>query len=241
MGETFVLLHGGIHGGWCYKHVAAELRRRGHDVHTPTLTGFGERSHLPAAESFETHILDVVNVIEYEDLHDVVLVGHSLGGFTIPFVAQRVPERVKRVVWLAGLVHTDGEKVKDRDVAGDSPAFAAVHAARAAGDERAERELMLDAFLDDAAPELRKWVSQRLSGFSAVLRETPSQLSEFLSLGIPTGYVLATRDRSLPPAVARRFAGRLPGCRYTEIDADHDLMLSAPAATADVLEAMAQP
>lgn len=241
MRETFVLLHGGGHGGWCYKLLATELRRRGHEVYTPTLTGFGERSHLPAAESMETHILDVANIITYEDLNDVVLVGHSLGGFTIPFVAHRVAERIKRVVWLAALVHTDGERVCDRDVGRDSPTLGKSFALREAGDEAAAKEQLLDAFLDDATPELRSWVAERLGGHSAVLRATPSQLSAFLDLGMPTGYVLATRDKALPPWLGREFASRLPGCRYVEIDADHDLMLSAPIDTADCLEAMALP
>ena len=239
MGETFVLLHGGIHGGWCYKFLAAELRRRGHDVYSPTLTGFGERSHLAAAESMETHILDVVNVIEYEDLRDVVLVGHSQGGFTIPFVAERVPERIKRVVWLTALVHADGERLKDGDVARSSlPCYIRTGTPPLTSDER---DFMIDAFLNDVSPDLRAWVSPRLCGFSAVLRDTPSRLSEFLALGIPTGYVVTTSDRALAPETARMFASRLPGCRLLEIDADHDLMLSAPAGTADILEAMAQP
>ncbi|MGF7233533.1 MAG: alpha/beta fold hydrolase [Frankia sp.] len=238
MSETFVLLHGGIHGGWCYKFLAAELRRRGHEVYAPTLTGFGERSHLTAA-SMETHILDIVNVLEYEDLHDVVLVGHSMGGFAVPFIAQRVPERIKRLVWLTAVVHADGERLEDADAV--RPSLPTYISRGAPPMTTAERDLMLDAFLNDAAPELRAWASERLSGFSAVLRDAPSSLSAFLALGIPTGYVLATSDKALPPATAREFASRLPGCRYLEIDADHDLMLSAPLATADVLEAMAQP
>ena len=238
--ETFVLLHGGSHGGWCYKHLAAELRRRGHEVYTPTLTGFGERSHLPVVTSMETHILDVTNVLEYEDLNDVILVGHSLGGVLLPLVGARVPERIKRVVWLAALVNADGQKVEDRDVAADSPSLAKYFAAQRSGDEAAP-EFFLDAIARDSPPELRGWIAQRLGGHSDALRKTPSELSAFLSLGIPTGYVLATRDESLTPPIARTFADRLPGCRYLEIDADHDLMLSAPHATADILEAMARP
>jgi pimeloyl-ACP methyl ester carboxylesterase len=240
MAETFVLLHGGIHGGWCYKLLATELRRRGHEVYTPTLTGFGERAHL-TADSMETHILDVVNVMQYEDLHDVVLVGHSQGGFTVPFIAERVPERIKRVVWLTALVHADGERLKDADGNPDRASLPTYIRRGAPPMTSDERDSMIDAFLNDASPDLRAWLSPRLCGFSAVLRDTPSRLSDFLALGLPTGYVLATSDRALPPATAHMFASRLPGCRLLEVDADHDLMLSAPVATADVLEAMAQP
>ena len=104
---TFVLVHGGGHGGWCWQRVARELRTAGHDVHTPTFTGFGERHHL-AAESFGTFVTDVANVLEFEDLTDVVLVGHSMGGTIIPRVAERVPERIGTVVWLAAVVTHDG-------------------------------------------------------------------------------------------------------------------------------------
>ena len=78
---TFVLVHGAWHGGWCWKKVAPLLRAAGHEVYTPTLTGLGERAHLLTREvDLDTHIPDVVNVLEYEDLRDVILVGHSYGG-----------------------------------------------------------------------------------------------------------------------------------------------------------------
>lgn len=238
MSETFVLLHGGLHGGWCYKLLAAELRGRGHIVYTPTLSGFGERAHL-AAPSMETHILDVVNVLEYEDLHEVVLVGHSMGGFMLPFIGQRAPGRLRRVVWLAALVLADGERLKDAD--SDRQLFPKYISHGTPPMTSTEREWMLDHFLTDASPEMRAWVGERFGGFSAALREAPSRLSEFLALGVPTGYVHATSDKGLSRERGREFAGRLPGCRYLEIDADHDLMLSAPVATADVLEKMAAP
>lgn len=80
-GQTFVMVHGAWHGGWCWQRVAEVLRGRGHDVYTPTLTGLGERSHLLGQSiDLNTHVKDVRAVLEYEDLHDVVLVGHSYGG-----------------------------------------------------------------------------------------------------------------------------------------------------------------
>src|SRR5262245_27253642 len=98
---TYVLVHGGAHGGWCYQRVARILRADGHEVYTPTLTGCGERAHLVSAEvDLETHIADVVAVLEYEDLEDVVLVGHSYGGMVITGVADRAPERIGRLVFL---------------------------------------------------------------------------------------------------------------------------------------------
>src|SRR4051812_16992837 len=110
MPGTFVLVHGGGHGGWCWQRVARALRADGHEVHTPTLTGFGDRAHLDAP-GFETFVEDVVALLELEDLRDVVLVGHSMGGTIIPRVAERVADRIARVVWLTAAVTADGESL----------------------------------------------------------------------------------------------------------------------------------
>ena len=93
---TFVLVHGGGHGGWCYQTVARLLQAEGHVVYAPSLTGLGERSHLrrPGID-LDTHITDVIALLHYEDLHDVVLVGHSYGGMVITGVGRprRRPHR----------------------------------------------------------------------------------------------------------------------------------------------------
>ena len=110
--KTFVLVHGGGHGGWCWRPCATALRERGHEVYTPTLTGFGERAHLNAP-SFETFVTDIVNLIEFEDLRNVVLVGHSMGGVIVPRVAEAVPSRIEHAVWLTAAVCNDGETLLD--------------------------------------------------------------------------------------------------------------------------------
>lgn len=113
-GSTFVLVHGGFAGGWVWQDVADRLRSAGQDVYTPTLTGLGERVHLGTPNvGLGTHIQDVVAVLAYEDLQDVVLVGHSYGGFVIAGVVDRVPGRVAHVVFLDAFVPEDGEAVVD--------------------------------------------------------------------------------------------------------------------------------
>src|ERR1700761_530677 len=93
---TYVLVHGGWQGGWSYGRVARLLRKLGHEVYTPTLTGLGERSHLAQTRiNLDTHIADVANIILWEDLSQVVLVGHSFGGVVISGVADRLPERIQ--------------------------------------------------------------------------------------------------------------------------------------------------
>ena len=97
---TYVLVHGGAHGGWCYQRVARVLRANGHDAYTPTLTGVGERAHLVSADvDLDLHIRDITAVLHYEDLRDVILVGHSYGGMVITGVADRATDRIGRLVY----------------------------------------------------------------------------------------------------------------------------------------------
>ena len=98
---TYVLVGGAWLGGWCWLPVARRLRDKGHDAYPATLTGLGERAHLASLQvDLDTHITDVVNLIEFEDLHDVVLLGHSYAGIVITGVADRIPERISRLVYL---------------------------------------------------------------------------------------------------------------------------------------------
>lgn len=107
---TYVLVHGATGGGWGFKEVDRLLTADGHKVYRPTLTGLGEKVHLASpAINLTTHITDIVNLILWEDLHDVVLVGHSYGGMVITGVMDRVPERIKHVIFLDALVPNDGE------------------------------------------------------------------------------------------------------------------------------------
>jgi pimeloyl-ACP methyl ester carboxylesterase len=107
---TFVLVPGGWHGGWDYRPVTERLRARGHTVHELTLTGVGERSRFPLGTiNLDTHIADVVRVFEQADLRDAVLVGHSYGGMVIAGAADRVRDRIARIVYLDAYVPADGD------------------------------------------------------------------------------------------------------------------------------------
>ena len=114
MQKTYVLVHGAWHGSWCWKRVRKNLQGTGHQVFTPTLTGVGERSHLNSATvDLSTHIADVVNLLRWEELSDVILCGHSYGGSVIRGIADRVPERIRTLVYLDAFVPEDGECVFD--------------------------------------------------------------------------------------------------------------------------------
>src|SRR5262245_12927354 len=111
---TYVLVHGAWHGGWCWAKVARLLRDAAQDVYTPTLTGLGERAHLARHEvDLETHIQDVVAVLESEELRGVTLVGHSYAGMVISGVAARVTGRISHLVYLDAFVPESGKCVLD--------------------------------------------------------------------------------------------------------------------------------
>ena len=112
---TFVLVHGAWHGGWCWRRVALALRAAGEEVFTPTLTGLGERSHLLTPEvGLDTHIRDVAAVLHYEDLREVVLVGHSYAGAVITGVAEVAKDRLSTLVYVEGFMPDDGQCVFDQ-------------------------------------------------------------------------------------------------------------------------------
>src|SRR5919108_5734416 len=112
MPATFVLVHGAWHGGWCWIKVTRLLTDAAHAVHTPTLTGLGERAHLARPEiDLETHVQDVVALLDTEELRQVVLVGHGYAGIVISGVAARAEKRIARLVFLDACVPEPGQSL----------------------------------------------------------------------------------------------------------------------------------
>ena len=113
--HTFVLVHGAWAGGWIWRDTAQRLRALGHRAFRPTLTGLGERSHLIGAKiDLTTHVLDVVNLVKWEELADIVLVGHSYGGMVISGVAEKVPQgTIRSIVYLDAFLPDDGQSLRD--------------------------------------------------------------------------------------------------------------------------------
>jgi pimeloyl-ACP methyl ester carboxylesterase len=112
--KTFLLIHGAWGGGWHWRRVADRLRSRGHIVFAPTLTGGGERVHqLDRSVDLSLHVRDVLGVVKYEGLDDIVLVGHSYGGFVISAVAEAIPDKISSIVFLDAFVPDDGEALVD--------------------------------------------------------------------------------------------------------------------------------
>jgi pimeloyl-ACP methyl ester carboxylesterase len=233
--STFVLIHGGGHGGWCWQRTARLLRAQGHEVHTPSLTGFGERVHLDDGHvTFDTFVTDVASLLEFEDLRDVVLVGHSMGGVIVPRVAEAARDRVGAAVFLAAVVLADGESLIE--AIPQTPAIAKAVTIAEDGTLTTDVDLLLEALLCDATEEDRRWVAERHRPYPNAALVEPGRLSAFLALGLPSAYVAASRDLTITRPVARGFHERLPaGSPYLEVDAGHDCMVTQPAAVADAL------
>lgn len=236
---TFVLVHGGAHGGWCYQKVARLLRSAGHEVSAPTMTGVGERSHLVSADvDLDLHIRDIVAVLHYEDLRDVILVGHSYGGMVITGVADRASDRIGRLVYLDAANPVNGQSLVD--VAGPI-----IEMTRPHGEVVDGVELVLlpapDAgmFYGVTDPHDLAWMDERLTAHPWKCFEQPLQLANEAALwSIPQYHIvctstLATRDRQL--TTTARDEGRL-----WDIDTGHDLMITEPEAVADLLLRVAE-
>jgi pimeloyl-ACP methyl ester carboxylesterase len=110
--KTFVLIHGTWHGGWCWRRVSDLLERKGHKVYAPSLTGLADRSHLLTKEvNLTTHVNDVVNLVRWEDLKDIVLVGHSSAGFVITQAVEEIRPSVSSIVYLDAFVPQPGDNL----------------------------------------------------------------------------------------------------------------------------------
>jgi pimeloyl-ACP methyl ester carboxylesterase len=112
--QTFLLVHGAWHGGWCWRRVADLLQAKGHKVFAPTMTGLGERSHLMRAGiDLSTHVTDIVNVMKWEGLSGVVLCGHSYGGMVVSGVAEQMADKIASIVFLDAFVPENGDAMAD--------------------------------------------------------------------------------------------------------------------------------
>ena len=231
---TYMLVHGGGHGGWCYQRVTRRLQDAGHTVYAPSLTGLGDRAHLLSdAVDLDLHIRDVVALLESEDLHDVVLVGHSYGGMVITGVADRAADRIGRVVYLDAANPVNGQSLVD--VAGP-----VINAVRPMGKSVDGIELVLwpapDAGLlyGVTDPEDLAWMAERLTPHPWQCFEQKLDLQHEDALwALPQYHIvctstLATRDEGL---IEKARAEN----RLWDIDTGHDLMITEPAAVTDAL------
>jgi pimeloyl-ACP methyl ester carboxylesterase len=224
---TFVLVHGAWHGGWCWKKVVPLLQAAGHRVVALTLTGPGERAHLISPEvGLTTHVEDVVNTLEMEDLTDVILVGHCYGGLVISGVAARAASRIRRLVYLDALVAEHGQSAFDLN----SQQFRQRLEAAAAehGDGYKAPAILEILGVSDAAD--LEWLRPRLrpqpieSFRQPVQARSPAQ-------PMPSTYILCKQFGFQETAAKCR----LKGWPVLEIDCGHDAMIVKPRELVDLL------
>jgi pimeloyl-ACP methyl ester carboxylesterase len=233
---TFVLVHGGWHGGWCWRRVEPLLESAGHEVYVPTLTGLGDRAHLARPDTgLADHIADVVAVLELDDLRDVVLVGHSSGGAVITGVAQRVPDRLRELVYLDAFVPGPGQSVFDL-----LPAARREHFLRLVEGSRIvlDPDTAMDGWgLTHAAD--REWVRPRLRPFPVGALRDPLPADPVPEL--PRRYVhCAVKPGGDSFAGFAGAARNDPAWRFDELETGHDAMITAPEALAAVLSGECQ-
>lgn len=229
---TFVLIHGGWHGGWCWKRVAALLRQTGHEVFTPTLTGLGERAHLlHQGIDLNTHINDVLGVLQWEELYDVVLCGHSYGGMVITGVADKVPEQIRTLVYLDAFVPVDGQCMMDLLPTETAAGFRNDAMTRGAGFRVGQIPAKVFAVNEQDRPWVdRRCVEHPLGCFEQKLRLTGAWLK------VPKRvYVHATGwgPSSFTPIYER--VRQEPAWHIVLVPSGHDVMIDTPRELTEIL------
>lgn len=232
---VFVLVHGGWHGGWCWRRVAPLLS--GYDVHCPTLSGLGDRAHLARPDTgLADHVADVVAVLELDDLRDVVLVGHSSGGAVITGVAQRCPYRLRELVYLDAFVPAPGQSVFDLLPAARREHFLGL--VDGSGRVVLDPETAMDGWGLTAAAD-RAWVGPRLRPFPVGALRDPLPADPVPEL--PRRYIHCTVKPAGDSFAGFADAARTdPSWRFDELETGHDAMITAPDALAALFAASSQ-
>ena len=232
MGATFLVCHGAWGGGFAWKKMHPLMAAAGHRLVTPSYTGLGERAHLanPSID-LETHIEDILNVIKYEDLRDIVLVGHSYGGMVATGVADRARDRVTQLIYIDAFVPGDGQSLLDLNEA-DRQRMTDLTSSGAW--RVAPHPIAADTPQADIAWLTERRVPMPIKCFEAKLKLQNGALT------LPRSYIYATRIT--PADTFGQFAKMTkndPAWRYHEIDASHSPNVTAPDALMAMLEKIA--
>ncbi len=218
---TYVLVHGAYQGGWIWKPVATRLRAAGHQVYAPSLDGCADRHHvIRPGITIGTHAREIAQLLFYDDLRDVVLVGTSAGGMVICRAAELARERLTRLVFVDALALLPGERVEDivsRRGARETTAVAT-------GPTRADAEERLFSDLD---ADLRAWALARYTLHPLAAAEGPMEPTSFWEQAWPATVIRCRRSVNPPEAHQRRTAERLKAT-WHELDTGHYPMLSQP-------------
>ena len=218
---TFVLVHGAYQGGWIWKPVNTRLRAAGHSVYAPTLDGCAERGHqVRPGITVATHAQEIADLLFYEDLRDIVLVGTSAGGMVIVKAAEQARNRIARLAFVDALALLPGERV---DAIVKRPAPNKVDDVTT-GPSRTDAE---GRMFKDLEPAVRAWALERYTMHPVAALEAPMVPTTFWDQKWAASVIRCTQAVNPPEAHQRRTAEKL-GASYHELDTGHYPMLSAP-------------
>jgi pimeloyl-ACP methyl ester carboxylesterase len=236
--SSFVLVHGSWHGSWCWKRVRSALQAQGHEVFTPTLTGLADRSHLLSREvNLDTHIQDVVNLIRWEELSDIVLCGHSYGGCVVSGVADRMPGQIRALVFLDAFVLEDGENNMQHLTEEQSTQFR--EGVTSLGDGWKVPPVPAAAFHVNVAD--REWVDRQCTMQPLGTMKQPLALSGGIERIDNVTFILATGYSPGSPFPPFYEKAKRKGWHTRTVPCGHDVMLDLPGElTSLLLEAGAQ-
>ncbi|MEW2546644.1 alpha/beta hydrolase [Streptomyces sp. NPDC047002] len=234
---TYLLVHGAFHSGECWRRTATLLRAAGHRVHTPSLTGYGDLAHLLGPEvGLDTHVDDIVRLVEAEDLTGVVLVGHSYAGLVVSAVAERVPGRIARLVFLDAMVPKDGESAAEALPLSRAMIDAALRS-ESGWRVPPPRELPPpDGLFGVTDPADLAWLRAMLSDHPVRCLQQPVRLTDPAAAAIERTHIHCT---ALPKGFVRPPVPRLQPngnpARIRELPTGHDCMITMPRELADLL------
>ena len=228
--STFLLIHGMWHGGWCWDKLSALLRAAGHDVHAPTLAGLAERAHLRDNVDLNTHVQEVVDLIESQNLRDVILVGHSLGGFMAPIVADRIPERVAHIVNLDGMVPENGKSLAD--LIGETWGFFKKKAIEGGNEWWCPPILEWTFGVSGADLE---WAQSKLTPHPLRTLSTPVALSNSTAQSIPSTFIRCSDGMTEEEVADEEKKFKEMGMNFRTLPTGHSAMITVPKELAGML------
>jgi pimeloyl-ACP methyl ester carboxylesterase len=231
--SRYVLVHGSWHGRWVWDRLAPMLADAGHDVATPDLPGRGGDPRDPASVTLADQVDAIVQVLEASD-RPAIVVGHSFGGFVISHVAERVPERVELLVYLAAFLLQHGQTVLGVATS-IPPRVPHLDVREEEGLISVRPEAAPLVFYDDCSPEDARLATERLVPEALSPRRTPAVLTKQRSGSVPRVYVETTNDRALAISLQRRMHAALPCREVVALASSHSPFLSMPGPLAEQL------
>ena len=233
--SVYVLVHGAWRGSWCWKRVRGALEARGHEVFTPTLTGVADRQHLLSPQvDLDTHITDVVNLIRWEELSDVVLCGHSYGGCVVSGVADRIPDRIGALVYLDAFVLENGQSL--HDTLPPEVRDAQLEGTRQVGEGWKVPPITAEEFNVNARD--RDWVNRQCSMQPLATFQQPIHLTGEIDRIENVTFILANgwAPSPFPPFYEK---AKAKGWKTLTMACGHDVMLDKPEELVEALLAVA--